>query len=198
MTTQAYIDWIRDSGDETHRLNYDLTPDDIVLDAGGFKGDFAARVYDLYGCNIYIYEPVRTFYENIKNRFKTNSKIITCQHGLGKESKQFRVHLGGDSTKLLNYGDGELAEVKDIKSVFYELHNPVVKLFKINIEGGEYDLLDRLIETGLVKNVINLQIQFHNFYPNALERYNNIVDNLKKTHDQTYCYPFIWEGWKLK
>jgi len=198
LTTQAYINWIRDSGDETYRLNYDITSEDIVFDAGGFKGDFADRIYDLYKCNIHIFEPVKTFYDNIKNRFNTNSKITIYQYGLGKDSRQLKIHLGGDSTKLLDHGDGELAEVRDIQLVLNNLQNPTVKLFKINIEGGEYDLLDRLIETGLIKNIVNLQVQFHNFYPNALERYNTIVTNLNKTHNQTYCYPFIWEGWKIK
>lgn len=198
MSTQAYMDWIRDNGDQTHRLNYDLTPEDIVLDAGGFRGDFAAKIYDLYKSQIHIFEPVKIFHEHIKNRFKDNPKIVPHQYGLGRDSKKSRVHLRDDSTKLLDYGDGELVEVRDIQLVLEDLKNPIVKLFKINIEGGEYDLLDRLIETGLVKNILNLQIQFHDFYPNAYERYKNIVNSLHKTHSQTYCYPFIWEGWKLK
>ena len=67
---------------------------------------------------------------------------------------------------------------------------------KINIEGGEYDLLDRLITTGLVGKIDNIQVQFHEFVPNAKERMQNIQKKLSKTHTPTYQYEFIWENWK--
>ena len=69
---------------------------------------------------------------------------------------------------------------------------------KINIEGGEYDLLEHLIETGFVKNIFDLQIQFHDFIPNARGRMENIQKKLKKTHKLSYQYEFVWESWKLK
>ena len=67
---------------------------------------------------------------------------------------------------------------------------------KINIEGAEYDLLDHLIETGFIANIINLQIQFHEFVPNAKERMENIQKRLEKTHALTYQHEFVWENWK--
>ena len=38
-----------------------------------------------------------------------------------------------------------------------------IDLLKINIEGGEYEVLENLIENDLIKNIDNIQIQFHDF-----------------------------------
>ena len=35
-------------------------------------------------------------------------------------------------------------------------------LMKINIEGGEFELLERLLETRLISRIENIQVQFHN------------------------------------
>jgi len=193
---QAHNDWVRDSGDSTHRLKYTLSSEDLVLDAGGYKGDFAARIYDLYKPHIHVFEPVNKFYKNLENRFQTIDKIVVKKCGLGKETKPVGVHLDNDSTTLIECSDFiETTIIKDIKEVLEDLGTPEIALFKINIEGGEYDLLDRLIETGLINNIENLQIQFHSWYPNAEFRRLEIIKLLKKTHICRYNYPFVWEGW---
>ena len=50
-----------------------------------------------------------------------------------------------------------------------------IDLLKINIEGGEYDILERMYKTGTINKVQNLQIQFHNFVEDAQSKYDNIV-----------------------
>ena len=68
---------------------------------------------------------------------------------------------------------------------------------KVNIEGGEYDLLEGLIENGLTARIRNIQVQFHDFVPNAYERMKNIQLSLSKTHKITYQFEFVWENWEL-
>jgi len=69
---------------------------------------------------------------------------------------------------------------------------------KINIEGSEYDLLEHLLETNYVKIIKNIQVQFHDFVPNAEKRMKRIQEKLQKTHYLTYQYPFVWENWRIK
>lgn len=38
--------WFRDKGDSTLRLDYPLNADSIVLDVGGYKGDFSALIHE--------------------------------------------------------------------------------------------------------------------------------------------------------
>ena len=73
-----------------------------------------------------------------------------------------------------------------------------IDLMKINIEGGEYDLLEHLIKTGWIDKIINIQVQFHDFVENAEARMLAIQNDLAKTHELTYQYKFVWENWRLK
>ena len=74
----------------------------------------------------------------------------------------------------------------------------MVDLMKINIEGGEYDGLDKLVGTGLIKGIKSIQVQFHDFVPDAEKRVKDIHDKLQVTHIPTYQYEFVWENWQRR
>ena len=40
--------WFAVNGDETLRLDYNLTETSVVLDLGGFKGNFAESIFNKY------------------------------------------------------------------------------------------------------------------------------------------------------
>jgi hypothetical protein len=88
--------------------------------------------------------------------------------------------------------------LKDIFSFLNKEGINKIDLIKINIEGGEYPLLKRMIETNIIEKCTDIQVQFHNFYPNATQLRNEIRDSLQKTHFLTYDYPFVWENWRKK
>ena len=71
-------------------------------------------------------------------------------------------------------------------------------LLKMNIEGGEYEVLPRLIETGLILAVDNLQIQFHPIDSQSPGRMKAIQLALEKTHELTWRYQWVWENWKRR
>jgi hypothetical protein len=71
-----------------------------------------------------------------------------------------------------------------------------IDLLKINIEGGEYELLEHIIEKTLQNKIRNIQVQFHTWIENCEDRRKNIQDILRKTHKLTYNYDFVWENWE--
>ena len=76
-----------------------------------------------------------------------------------------------------------------------------IDLMSINIEGGEYELLDRIIEIGMINNIVNIQVQFHQWYPSYKQSdllRKSLQDRLSITHKLTYCYDFVWEDWQIK
>jgi hypothetical protein len=83
---------------------------------------------------------------------------------------------------------------------FIKEHNiHTVDLLKLNIEGGEYSLLESVIKDGNIKVFKNIQVQFHDFViDNARVRMRNIQRELAKTHQLTYQFEFVWENWQLK
>jgi hypothetical protein len=104
-----------------------------------------------------------------------------------------------DSSSIFKMGN-KIVPIKLLKaSEFIEMHLiSKIELMKINIEGGEYELLDHLIDSNAISIIENIQVQFHNFIPNAEVRMKQIQDRLSLTHKLTYQYKFVWENWQRK
>ncbi len=194
------LKWIANDGDATHRLHYpQLNSDSIVFDLGGFKGQFASDLYSKYFCKVYVFEPVLKFYRYINDRFNRNNNIHVFQLALGNKNSKEPIFLSGDATSLhRQLGSEETITFKRFDDFLNENNIDRIDLLKINIEGAEYDLLEFLIKENLISKIYNIQVQFHDFIPQAAERMKRIQQELTKTHELTYQYRFIWENWKLK
>lgn len=66
---------------------------------------------------------------------------------------------------------------------------------KINIEGGEFELLERMAEVDLLPKVDTFLIQFHEAVRGSHRRRRRIRKALAKTHRNTWDYYFAWERW---
>lgn len=194
--------WFKDQGDKNLRFNYPINEDSIVFDLGGYKGDFTAEISNRYNCKVYLFEPSPTFYNECKERFKENKKITCFNFGLSSRSEKTLLSNNNNqsSTKPTTKTCSEYILV-DLMSFSDFLNNEKIKnidLLKINIEGGEYDILPHIIEKNLISNINYLQVQFHNFINFAEKNRTKIIYNLSKTHQQQWCYPFIWESWERR
>lgn len=191
--------WFRDDGDNTLRLDYPLNPDSIVWDLGGYQGDFAHQIYQRYGCRVFLFEPMPAFHAQCVARFAGNDKITCLKFGLSDKAGWFDISESADASSFVRgNGAGQQAELRPITEVFDELGLNCVDLLKINIEGGEYEVLPALIDTGLIDRVRYIQVQFHNFVPGASAKRDTIRTALAKTHVEMWNYPFVWESWALK
>jgi len=196
---RALSDYYADGGDYELRYHYDLNEDSVVLDLGGYKGQWTSDIFSRYCCNIYVFEPVASFAERIQNRFVRNKKIIVMPFGLGGSSQKATISVVEDGSSLFrDSSDREEVEIVDIATWIRSKGITRIDLMKVNIEGAEYDLLERLIETDLIRIVTNLQVQFHEISPDSKIRMERIQDHLRKTHFPTYQYTFIWENWAIK
>lgn len=184
---------------EEMRYEYDLTKDSVVMDVGGFEGDFAAGINERYGCRILVYEPVREFFERIERRFADVHNIKVFQYGLLDGRTPDKIKVCGDATTLFTPTIPVVREESvtcvDIVEELYRLQLSNVDLIKINIEGGEFPLLTALFDSGYVNRFDNIQVQFHR---NVVFDHEFYTDELSETHRPTYSYPFIWDNWKRK
>lgn len=195
----AHRKWVKDHGDKMLRLTYDLTSSSVVLDIGGYQGEFADAIQKKYQCAIYIFEPVADFYQICKKRFAAESKIQCLNYGLSNVDTDIFISRDDDASSTARNTKNHTQEkisLKDVMATMDSLGVNNVDLLKINIEGGEYDVLPRLIETGFIKNIRFLQIQFHDFIPNAVEMRDTIRARLATTHKEQWNYPFVWESWE--
>jgi FkbM family methyltransferase len=193
-------EWVKDDGDQTHRLFYDLNEESVVLDLGGYHGQWSSDMYSMYNCNIMIFEPYFSFFEKIEKRFEKNKKIRVFNYGLGPQNSILNLYISGDGSSLFRKKSTSVeVKIHSIKDFFDSNKIGTIDLMKINIEGAEYELLEFIIETGLINKIKNIQVQFHDFIiPDAESRMRKIQKELAISHDLTYQYLFIWENWKIK
>lgn len=200
--SDRFSKWFADKGDKTYRLYYEINDQCIVFDIGGYEGQWASDIYSMYRCKIHIFEPVISFAENIKKRFKNNSDIIIHQFGLSDDNKNVEISIKDDSSSIIKHERNKnntcIVKLVSVEEFFRENNIKKIDLVKINIEGAEYELLEHLLDKGYIKNIINIQVQFHSFFPNAEKRMLNIQKRLMETHELTYQYRFVWENWRIK
>jgi FkbM family methyltransferase len=192
--------WFKIRGDQTLRLNYDqLDEKSIVFDAGGYEGQWTSDIYSKYNCSIYVFEPVKSYFKCIEERFKKNNKINVFCFGLGNKNISTVINLDQASSSVYKKGEkSETIKIVNITSFLKKNRISSIDLFKINIEGSEYDLLDELIRSGDILKIKNLQVQFHDFTSDSYQRMKRLHFLLSKTHFTTYSYPFVWENWRIK
>lgn len=197
----AYLEWVKADGDNTFRLDYKLTPESIVIDLGGYRGQWASDIYAMYGSRIHVFEPAPSFANAITHRFTHNSQVTVYPFGLAAENLNSTLTLSADGSSLFAKAKtGPTTQVKLVRAAdFLEQQGfQMIDLIKINIEGGEYDLLDHLIQSGWIHRIRNIQVQFHTFVPDAQNRMRTLQTHLAQTHSLTYQFVFIWENWSLK
>lgn len=200
---QAYREmlarWNADGGDSRFRFDYDLAPDSVVLDIGGYEGQWASDLYARQRCRIHIFEPVHEFAEAISARFSKNADIDVHAYALGADNRTELLSLAGASSSAHKSRQSTVSvEFRDVKEWLDAAAIDDIALMKINIEGGEYELLERMLETDLVSLVEAFQIQFHYFVDDADVRMTAIQERLAVTHSPTWQYRFIWENWERK
>lgn len=194
----AIRDWFGGRGDQTLRVDFkDIGPDSVVLDLGGYKGDWSAEISQRYGANIYVFEPIKAFHDQICTRFAGTPKVRPFQFGLGARDEVLEMHHSADGTGAFVQGQAEQVKLVEASRFLREQGVARIDLLKINIEGGEYELLEHLIDSGEIARVRKLQVQFHDFVPDAVARRARIVERLSRTHKQNWCFYFVWEEWAL-
>jgi FkbM family methyltransferase len=193
------IKWFRDNGDYTHNITYNLTENSVIMDLGGYTGVWAQQMIDKYNPNVYILEPVTSFYEGMVTKFSNNTKVHLMNIGIGVEDKEGVIFMSGDGTSS-NLTNGKSINVKfnTINNVLEKWGLNEVDLIQINIEGDEYQLLEHMLHNGSINKFKNIQVQFHLGIENDVERRNKIKDGLiANGFKNNFDYPFVWESWTI-
>lgn len=191
--------WFAHHGDSTLRLDYDLNPNSIVFDLGGYEGNWTDEMFRRFSCNIHVFEPVGRFADNMESRFAGNPKVEVHRFGLGGQTKKCLLAILADGSSVFREG-AEKEEVLLVEATEFFKASGItdIDLMKINIEGSEYELLEHLIQTGFISRIDNIQVQFHDVVPQAFERMEQIQQALRNTHYITYQCEFIWENWRRR
>jgi hypothetical protein len=163
---------------EPIRYAYDLLPEDTVLDIGSYKREWGKEIEQRYGCKV-------EYFEALDNR------AAWLFDGTIEMGGAFYYTTAFAKEKPHRYGCVDIAPYLQRE----------IALVKINIEGGEYALLDYIIEKGLMGNITELQVQFHVIDNPDIDYekvYKWLAEQLSQTHELTWRWPFCWENWRRK
>lgn len=184
FTSQA--EW-QEGNHEHLRYEYDLKPDDLVIDIGAYRGEWAAEIFSRYGCKLIMIEP--------------GPWIVGTEFGqvINKAANDYDGILKFGGAYYYTSAHEDLTHEYDCFDLNTLLRKyDEIALLKMNIEGGEYTLLPHMISAGLHTRIKNLQIQFHIIAGSpVLDWYEAIRTELSKTHHITWQYKFCWENWCL-
>ncbi len=179
------------------RYEYDLDANSVVFDLGAYHGEFAAEIHRRYGCRIYSFEPVPRY---LRTAARACPAATFLPYAVGGSDRTERIWLNNNCTSICNKPEGRSLSIKvrSLEGVLQELGVMQVDLIKINTEGCEFETLEHMLERGLAHRFRNIQVQFHEFVPDAKARRQRILDGLAKTHTVTWSYEFVWENHRLK
>lgn len=192
-----YGEFHRDGGSE---LLYDMpvSTGSLVIDAGGYEGEWTAQMITRYGCRSEIFEPVPFYAARCRKMFSKNTMVRIRDAALGGSSRVTKFSFAANGSSEFGAHDASRsieAPVVDVSMLFDQLADHSVACLKLNIEGGEYEVLERLLKTKQIVRCRSLLIQFHHQPAGWEQRRKQIELGLQETHTREWCYPMVWEKW---
>ena len=183
-----------DGGDSSVVAGLESRQTDRILILGGFTGDSVERFSKIPHREIVVVEPIDFYYLSLKQRFRNSTSIKVLNIGVANSTRSEILYSNGQTTSSFDQsGNPEKVSLVDISSLFDQIGN--VDILEINIEGGEYEVLQRLIEVHRLSTIRTLVIQFHTIVGGHEELRALIRTSLRLTHKEIFNYHYVWERW---
>jgi FkbM family methyltransferase len=190
-------------------VDVDLPSSAMVLDLGAYEGSWSMRLLnrpqlrDRDDVRIHAFEPEPSAVERCREATAAEPRFELHPFGLAGRRRCEQLTVDGPGSSI--YADhlpvrahGSVAiELRDVAEVLDALDIGRIDLIKINIEGGEFELLDRLHETDWLRRINTLIVQFHEFAPDAYRSRRRNRKQLQATHRCTWNYSWVYERWDL-
>lgn len=155
---------------------FDLRPGDIAIDCGANVGN-VAEVMLAAGATVYAFEPNPFVFPILRNRLGRDTPRITCiPKGVWTQQSTLRmyhdprcqadparwsvtssIHDGNTHVEAACHSDIELVDLAGFITVLGRR----VKLIKLDVEGAEFDILNHLIDTGVVDQIEHIVAETH-------------------------------------
>ncbi len=143
-------------------LDKDIKEKDLIIDVGGYIGDFSVYISRFTKNKIYCLEPSKLNYNFVLENIKINNikNIVPINMAVTKDGRNVSIRSATDSNFIssiyprVNHEPFEISKIEnkgDIRSVTLEdfiRNNKIQKidLLKIDVEGAEYEILFNLLD----------------------------------------------------
>ena len=170
-------------------FSYQVSEPVVVMDVGGYQGEFTDWVRKTYGCGVHIFEPSAETFRFLIEKYKHDPLVWPYDVALEDEHKEGILHGEANCKTIYKNSESPMSETIKIRDVWKFIDNhkfEKVDILKLNCEGSEYKILPRLIETHKIEIVKNIVVQFHYFTETAGQEKEEILKKLDETHRIEY------------
>jgi FkbM family methyltransferase len=191
-------DFYRSGGNSLVVDNLPLNADDIVVDGGGYYGAWTSDILVQYGSRLVVFEPMPEYARRLRLRFGRNSRVEVIEAALSNRRGQDVLSVKADgSTRFPSSPTVATTPIEliDIGDFLLSREIEEIGCLALNIEGSEYEVLERLIDTGLIARIRCVMVQFHVIGDASDARRTAIRSALTRTHSCNFEFPFVWESW---
>jgi FkbM family methyltransferase len=172
--------------------NMYLNTDELVLDVGAHHGIYATEIcYRFKNICIYCIEPdpeaIELIYEH-KNINKINIEVVPFAIGVTAENSYLIDNNDGSWGKTVektSSGNSILIQTKTLSEILKGVNLNKIQLVKSNCEGGEFVLIEQIINLRIKPRYIILMI-----HPNK----GNLKELVNKLTNYGYDYTIAWES----
>jgi len=194
--------WYEANGDKTRYCVWDDMGDGaVIFDVGAYEGAWTKRMATRYPTSqIYAFEPAPRAFGVAKERLAGIDNIKLYNFGLSEISGTLTLYdaLRDGATFFENgHPDTVDAEVRNVRDFIEAEKVERIALMSINIEGGEFELLQYLIKTKLIRTVERLMIQWHAPTREACTTQVDIQNTMAQTHEMLWNHG-AWEAWGVR
>ncbi len=187
-------------------MMYDLKVDEqsVFLDLGAYIGEWTDNILTKGNPKaVHLYEPHPGLAKALREKYKGKDNIHIHECGLSDSYYDTTFYFADQGSSEYREDNEQNFQGKPVsvqmKDAYLEIKDmPQISCIKINIEGGEYPVLDRLIENNALSKFDTVMVQFHEWIPKSYQNRNKIRRALRKTHNCEWSYFFVWEKWTLK
>lgn len=91
-------DFYRAGGNDLIQDDLPLEQDGLVIDAGGYHGEWTAEMLTRYGCHSELFEPVPAFAKQCRVRYQHNARVRVHQAALGGSNRTTQFSFAENGT----------------------------------------------------------------------------------------------------
>lgn len=175
-----------------------LESSDSILILGGYLGDSVDRWLKTSSGLVMVVEPVTEYFQILYSRFSGNQRVKLFHLAVGDQNGIIDIYI--DGMKSGSNAQSNLIQSAEVMATDDFLRKLPTKpvVIEINIEGGEYLVMQNLFASNLVGQIRTFLVQFHKYaYRDEILR-GEIREKLSATHTEIYCYEWVWERWDRK
>lgn len=196
--------YARDAAEITYLVDHPLDSTSVVFDVGAHVGNWLARIIQRYDPVIHTFEVHPRFCDLLERRFGRNPKVTIHRCGLGFPPRTELFAEAGPATTARGLGpshgtaDVVACTLADPSETISRLAPQGVSLMAMNIEGAEYEVLERILDSGCIVLIRDLMVQFHDVSADSAAHRERIRGRLEATHFVTFRYGDFWENWRRR